>query len=219
MALLLTKVDALLGADHYHLTSEDECFVLREYTPRAGFSYSETNNLISNLKKSPERRGKPEWFYKEQAVRQLGQELRQATNPKWLLDATIVPMPPSKTKGHPLYDDRIVQIARILCDGTGAQMRELLYQDVDTEAHHQQDNRRDVTRLMNILKVDESVASPPPRQIGILDDMLTTGAHFRAGKHVLLQRFPGVRVLGLFLARRVIVNEDTTDSLIPGSGS
>jgi len=43
-------------------------------------------------------------------------------------------------------------------------------------------------------------------QIGILDDVLTAGTHFRAMQTVLSDRFPGVPIIGLFVARRVFQN-------------
>lgn len=39
--------------------------------------------------------------------------------------------------------------------------------------------------------LDESLAAPAPRSIALLDDVLTTGAHFVAAKSVLASRFPG----------------------------
>ncbi|QXP89654.1 hypothetical protein [Methylococcus capsulatus] len=44
---------------------------------------------------------------------------------------------------------------------------------------------------------------PPPKVIGLFDDVLTTGAHFKATQSMLQETFPGVRVIGLFIARRV----------------
>ena len=35
----------------------------------------------------------------------------------------------------------------------------------------------------------------------MVDDVLTTGAHYRAAKKVLRMRWPGLNVLGLFIAR------------------
>jgi predicted amidophosphoribosyltransferase len=37
----------------------------------------------------------------------------------------------------------------------------------------------------------------------LFDDVLTTGAHFRAASAALQQSFPGVKIIGLFIARRV----------------
>jgi len=56
-----------------------------------------------------------------------------------------------------------------------------------------------------LLTVDESLVSPTPVQIGVIDDVLTNGSHFVAAKRVLQRRFPGVPVIGIFFARRKIV--------------
>jgi hypothetical protein len=42
-----------------------------------------------------------------------------------------------------------------------------------------------------------------PIQFAVVDDVLTTGAHFKAMKMTLEDAFPGVPLVGLFLARRV----------------
>lgn len=51
---------------------------------------------------------------------------------------------------------------------------------------------------------DEELTGPAPKAIGLFDDLLTTGSHFRAAKTILLERFPGVQITGLFVARRII---------------
>ena len=61
-----TAIDDLTRRDHYHLTDADRCFFLGEYTSGAGFGH--TNSLIGNFKKPVDRRGRPEWHYKEQAI-------------------------------------------------------------------------------------------------------------------------------------------------------
>ncbi len=52
-------------------------------------------------------------------------------------------------------------------------------------------------------RIDEQVAEPTPTALVVVDDVLTTGAHFKAAQSVLAERFPGVSVFGLFVARRV----------------
>ena len=52
--------------------------------------------------------------------------------------------------------------------------------------------------------------------IGLFDDVLTTGAHFRAASAVLKQSFPGVRIVGLFIARRVPEAADIEDFELSG---
>jgi hypothetical protein len=45
--------------------------------------------------------------------------------------------------------------------------------------------------------------TPRPSRIAVVDDVLTTSAHFKAIKRILKETFDEVEVLGLFLARRV----------------
>ena len=81
MPARFTKIDDLTRAAHYHLTPDDDCYYLREYTSHKGSGASDTNNLILNFKKEPDRVGRPEWRYKEEAVRQLAAECNQ-----WRMD-------------------------------------------------------------------------------------------------------------------------------------
>jgi hypothetical protein len=54
--------------------------------------------------------------------------------------------------------------------------------------------------------IDEAKAAPAPQAIAVVDDVLTNGTHFRAMKAILKDRFPGVSVVGMFIARRVFSN-------------
>lgn len=45
--------------DHHYLTSEHNCVFFGEYTARVGYEHSRTNDIISNLKKSVTKKGKP----------------------------------------------------------------------------------------------------------------------------------------------------------------
>ena len=74
----LTKVDALMLDDHWYLSEGDICYFLGEYTAREGFSFSATNDLILNLKKGVDRRGRPGWRYKERAIRVAATAFRDA---------------------------------------------------------------------------------------------------------------------------------------------
>jgi predicted amidophosphoribosyltransferase len=52
-------------------------------------------------------------------------------------------------------------------------------------------------------EIDESLIEPIPSRIAVVDDVLTTGAHFRTMKRILQETFPEAQVIGLFLARRI----------------
>ena len=77
----LTRIDEAHWADHVHLVPTDVCFFLREYTSGQNFGFSATNQLLSNLKKSPLNSDRPDHVYKDRAIRQCSMELRAALNP------------------------------------------------------------------------------------------------------------------------------------------
>jgi len=199
---VFTAVDDLLRPLYPHLTAADQCYFLREYTAGRGYAGSETNHLILNLKKPPDRRGKPEWRYKERAIEQIAREFRASVNLSALRRVTLIPMPPSKVMDDPLYDDRMLQVLRAVDVEGQLEIRELLLCAASMPAAHLAAQRPTIAQLVANLVVDESLAEPAPTTIALVDDVLTPGAHFVAAKTVLTRRFPSVPVRGLFVARR-----------------
>jgi hypothetical protein len=198
---MLTKIDELIKPDHYHLEAEDECYFIGEYTAGRGFSHSSTNQFIYNLKKSVERRGRPDWVWKEKAIQQGAEMLKESINPAFLESATFVPVPPSRIASDPLYDDRMTQLLRRL--GHNADVRELVIQSEGMHDAHTAATRPWPNNLYGNYEIDQSLIEPIPSRIAVVDDVLTTGAHFKAMKRILQETFPEVEVIGLFLARRV----------------
>lgn len=204
--LRLSKVDDLHLSDHCYLTSSDNCLFLREYIPRVGYSGGETNSLISNFKKGIEKKGLPGWHYKSKAIQQIAEELASSINPNWLKIATLTPIPPSKSKQHPLYDDRMTQVLRLLSKllGLTVDVRELILQPANMESAHTSESRPSPGEIKANYVIDNTVSNPPPTIVGIFDDVLTTGSHFRAAADLLSETFPGVDIIGIFVARRII---------------
>jgi predicted amidophosphoribosyltransferase len=189
------------------LNADDECFFIYEYTSRKDYSYSATNNLISNLKKKPSLRGEYQYRYKTQAIQKCSADFGGAINKKWLETGTLVPVPPSKARSDPEYDDRVVRICNGISRPTPRPLdvRELVIQRTSLPAAHE-GQRPTVEDLLAVYQIDETKTQPAPTQIAIVDDVLTVGTHFRAMKTILSRRFPGIRVVGLFIARRVFPN-------------
>ena len=161
-----------------------------------------------------DRRSQPGWSYKRRAVENAGRQLREALdalNPKWLSIATLVPMPPSKVKSDPMYDDRLMQLLRVLGAGLQLDIREMIVQRDSTEAAHSAEARPRVEELSDNYVIDETLVDPPPRVIGMIDDVLTTGSHFKAAQRLLRRRFPSVMIYGIFVARRVPHSGDSID--------
>jgi len=200
----LQQVDELLRSQHSFLAAGDNCYFLREYTAGAGYGYGETNSIISNLKKKPDRRGKPEWQYKESAILQAGRELRAALGDEGLRKVTLVPMPPSLSKSNAMYDDRMLRIVRAMTEGLVCDVRELVLQSTDMTPAHEVGVRPRPEDWYDVYYIDETVAAPPPNHVMVIDDVLTAGAHFAGVKRRLLERFPGVALYGVFYARRAV---------------
>lgn len=201
--LRLTKIDDLTRPDHFYLTAADDCYFLGEYTARKGFAFSATNRLILNLKKTMDRQGKPEWPWKERALREAAAAFRTALNNDYLNVATLVPIPPSKAKSDPLYDDRMARMLHAIRPQPPVDIRELIMQTESSEAVHAQAVRPRPEEIVARYQIDSGLQLPSPQAIAICDDVLTTGAHYRAAHTVLRQLFPAVRMIGLFIARRV----------------
>jgi len=134
-----------------------------------------------------------------------------ALNPKWLSMVTLIPIPPSKVKSDPMYDDRSMQMLQVLGAGIQLDVREMIVQRESTEAAHSTEVRPRLEELRDNYWIDEALVDPPPRVIAPIDDVLTTGSHFKAAQNLLRSRFPNIGVYGLFVARRV---PDSSD--IPG---
>ena len=204
----LTLIDDLTRPDHSYLTPDDHCAFIGEYTARAGFSFSETNDLINNLKKSVDRRHLPDWRYKEQAILKVARTLKAIFKAQWLDQTTFVPIPPSKIKSHSLYDDRLVRILQAVRPEAPLDIRELIVQIRTTDAAHLQDVRPRPSEVEENYRVDETLLLPLPSRVVLFDDVLTTGCHFRAAKVVLRKFYPQMAILGLFVARREVGTTD-----------
>ena len=203
-----TRVDELALPDHYFLSEDDVCYYLGEYTARKRYSYSATNQLISNFKKRMNLRGTAQWRYKGEAIRQVASTFRGALTESALKGLTFVPVPPSEARDDPMHDDRLTQMLGAIDPSLSLDIREIVVQSVSTPKSHQSENRLRPDELVELYNLDEPLTEPVPRNIAVVDDLLTAGSHFRAMKEVLALRFPSAHIMGLFIARRVPNTDD-----------
>ena len=133
-----------------------------------------------NFKKTVDRRRLPEWRYKERALRQVAEAFRIALRSDALDRLTFVPVPPSKAKEDPLYDDRMTRMLRAIRPDLALDVRELIVQTVSAGAAHISEERPSPDRIESLYEIDERQAMPVPEVIALVDDVLTTGAHYRA---------------------------------------
>ena len=196
---------------HHHLRDEDECFYLFELMRGQDPKKDKTKSLISNLKKKPGV-AQRELAYKRPAIIECAQYISQAMSDNWIENVTFVPIPPSKSIEHPQYDDRMEQVCRQIADGID--VRTLLKQDTPIKAAHERRNeeRPKVYELKMLWRVDETLSFPRPKGIVIVDDVLTSGAHFRTAHDMLSQKFPDIPIAGVFIARRIIAERPASEA-------
>ncbi len=207
----LRRVDESNRAVHRYLMPDDECYFLHEYTARAGYAHSAVNQFIHNLKKSPTKRLEPQYQHKLQAIERAIAEFKAvfASSSNLYAECTFVPMPPSQAPGAAEYDDRMWQVVQGICKEANADARELISQTNSYDPAHLANtyNRIKPKELQALYRLD---TNPPKPTVLLFDDVLTTGTHFRAAKSAIVTNYHEVRVVGLFIARRVF--PDQTES-------
>ena len=174
-----------------------------EYTARGGFAAGPTNDLILNLKKPVDRRTNQSGNTSFGRFSDRCLDLRRLLGQPTIEIVTFVPVPPSKARADPLYDDRLWQILQQTCDGYDGDVRELVIQQHSMDASHQADDRADIAKLIANYHLERPLVYPVRRNIVIFDDVITTGHHFKAMKAMLSASFPEARYIGIFVARRV----------------
>jgi predicted amidophosphoribosyltransferase len=187
------------------LDHDDKCWYFGEYTAGGGYGASATNNSISNLKKPPNS-SPAVLVHKHRAINIWGDVLRELVPPnKTAGVVTFVPMPGSKPRGHPEYDDRMLRVLQRMASGhAGVDIRPMLAQTVERDPQHHGGGRKTPEELAASLElVPAEVAAPCQRILIVVDDVITMGASFAAAKRILAQ-VPGVTsIRGIFLAKTV----------------
>lgn len=207
-----TRIDDLTLGDHNHLLPGDECLFFGDYTARKGWAHSATNQLILNFKMPVNWRGTNWWPHKQRAIRTVADLFSARIGPRFG-ELTLVPVPPSKLKTDPEYDDRMMDMLRALKPpaGISADVREIVTQTEPIGAAHESSSRPPPEAWESVYEIDETLTGQSPSWIGIVDDLLVTGCRFRAMSNVLSRRFPKARITGLFIARRVPEAIDFSD--------
>lgn len=213
MANNLTRIDATIMGDHSKLVANDECYFWREYTSGRNYAFGPGNDLISNLKKKPSRSSPAELGHKNRVIAECSAFFRSAIRADWLASATLVPIPGSKTADHVDYDDRMTRVIAGIRPQPPLDIRNLVRLTTSLPASHEcgPGERATVEELLENFQIDEALVDPTPQQIGVFDDVLTAGVHYRAVHTLLRARFPNARIVGFFVARRVF----PPDPIIP----
>ena len=209
MILEILQIDDHFRSEHSYLEEFDECYFCGPYFARRGYSAGEINSLILNLKKSPNKKGAPEWFYKEEAIRKAGYILTCLEKWDKFKGSTWVPIPPSLQREDPLFDTRLEDILKI---AKLSDYRILVESTSNIKPSHQSASGERLTpdEHYKHYRINDSLREPRPSSIVVFDDLIVTGAHFKAMKRILNEAYPNIKIMGLFIGRREVSN-DTED--------
>lgn len=182
---------------HMHLNADDRCYYIWDYaaagTANEAPLLRATQQLVWDLKLCPSVNERLPGRPKDRALQHVSRAL-SALLPEEFRHATFVPMPPSETSED--RDDRLIRILAHVAKDVR----------IALECRHStQPLQKDLSvseRIENLIVNTERLA-PPPQMIVIVDDVISSGSHFRAAAQRLRDICPGVPIVGLFFARTI----------------
>jgi hypoxanthine-guanine phosphoribosyltransferase len=178
MNLYRVPSDLLLLGEHCYLDCSDECYFTDVYDCRPKSGIKPTVLLIKQECAS--------------TIRRLAVELKPLLPPEWTRSYTFVAIPSSRGSNRP--------ISAMLHHLQLNDIRELVVQREATPLSRMGWRLSPVERE-EFFALNDLAADPKPSAVVLVDDVLTTGSHFRAARSVVRKRWPGLRIIGLFLAR------------------
>jgi hypothetical protein len=187
----------LTVGEYWYLDHLDVCYYIWERVSGATYDQFPTNSFIKNLQIPPSVRGQNRWYFKEQAVSHAARAVGAFIPEDGRRTLTFVPIPPSFTRDDPAHDERLLWVLRSIHPPL-ADVRELILQVSNMPSKGKQISPAE--RAANYI-INPECAEPAPSNIVLFDDVLTTGSHFKGAVMVLKERYPDVRIIGLFLAR------------------
>lgn len=207
--MIFLIVDEFAKQDHSFLDIDDSVYYIKEYYPGVGFS-GEGNSLILNLKKSMDAIDSDQWQHKRKAILYVATLIaKEMDNSDKAKESKVywIPVPPSKTRSDPLFDDRIYQILKCAVDMTTSKrhfIADVFTQDSNRESFSVTTNKRSITDLVSHYTMNAIPNYNPENDVIIIfDDVLTTGCHYKAVENVILNRYSNADIRGVFIARRI----------------
>ena len=185
---------------HYYISDDDFCIYAREYISHAGYQGGQTNRYITNFKKSPDKRETVQWGYRKQAIEAFSKEARLLFKP--YSQAAITAIPSSTAKNDSEYDNRFEDLFTELQKSRPNLNIEWPIAIKQTiKSSHLGGDRDPETFKKNCFW--KGFRKGHPKMLIIFDDVLTTGAHFRAMSDFLKKNGYEGEIVGVFWARTI----------------
>ncbi|MDR1184165.1 MAG: hypothetical protein LBK67_05150 [Coriobacteriales bacterium] len=200
-------IDRRIESTPSKLSSSDVyCYYYRDYV-EGGYSASTSNQLVLNLKitagvlaDNPSRS-----HYKDQALKQCVADYQLFFDGFTVRNTNVVvgiiPIPSSKPKNSPDCNDGMIRVAEQL----EQYYPTLKFLDLFEVRHETQPSHLGGTRSIEEIKdllVLNNASLDRFSVVFLLDDMITTGAHFVACRELLQKKYPDLMIAGLFWAKK-----------------
>lgn len=180
------------------------CFYAREYKSE-GYQSSDDNQLIFNFKKRITQKGKPEWVYKKKAIEQFANELHELfiSSDKNRV-YTVTTIPTSKSPDDINYDCRFEEMITHLTnyDDINICYEKPIILKESVKSVSAEGGERNPALIYTNYKF-KGFKNNTPKMLCVIDDVVTSGAHFVAYRDLLLKKCPTIKIIGLFWARTI----------------
>lgn len=199
------QVDEMWRAGRGNLNESDLCFFYFVRDDR-GFRGSHDNDVMYDFKHDPAQYppGTRPYEHKMKAVEECAGHLAgflEANKETFRgLDVCLVPMPTSHPRGSESFDSRIDLVCEMATERVAwVGVHKVLDVTSDLPKSHL-GGSRDVEFLSENIVCHRIPPTTVPTFAILVDDVLTTGAHYAACKRAMRAANPRVEVMGLFLS-------------------
>lgn len=218
-----TKIDlSIIDNPPSHLEKGDHCWYLRDYlvdrsSDKKPWELSTSNKIIGDFKIKPEKLSNQYLRnLKLVAIELFAQELSR--NVKKV--HSFASIPGSKRKDDPGFDNRLdLMLLRAQQINTNVHIVNAICRTATMDPSHSKGGSRSPSDHMESLAAVDPIGTVVDDVLFLVDDVLTSGATFKACQTVIRRAYPKLTVCGLFWARRKLVDPLPTeldlDSLFP----
>lgn len=230
----LDKEDELTGilSNRPYLRENDWCVYAREYQSGKDYRAGETNSFISNFKKSASKIkpkygrllsfdgpaktikvSSPQSHYRREAVGKFKEEIKQLFKQIKLeatQNITVTAIPSSKRRDDPEYDNRFEDLFNELAKEYSGLCVEWPVEIKQTvQSAHGSTKVRPFPEQIKANYSWKGFKREFPKRLYVFDDVITTGAHFRAFSDFLRDNEYNGEIVGVFWAKAIqFINEN-----------
>jgi len=203
------KFHRLSPNDCCYLSDDSFCIAIREYFCNEGYSAGLVNSHIINVKRTLSIRSENRnyQYYFEKSMRAIVKDLLlflKRANVEPYIDLVVV-LPSSKKIDNPDYNDKSERLSNLLAKQLKIPTRSDIICIKDSHQASHQGGGRDPLFLYNnfYINPDHHDLAYSAGTIVLVDDVITSGAHFESAKRLLNELNPGNTVIGVFYAKAI----------------